>query len=122
MGQPRPLYHIFLSFQTHITNFTTNRYVKKCPSSIWCQDSNSRHLEDESPLITTRPGLPPYYKFTFVKPISYLTYSCWTNDRFRLVNSERVLKLSMIGFEPATSDVESHISANRYSPFKLVGN
>ena len=56
MGQPRPLFHLFLSFQTHITNFTTNRYVKKCPSSIRCWDSNSRPLEHESPLITTRPG------------------------------------------------------------------
>ena len=34
-------------------------YVKKCPSSIWCQDSNSRPLEHDSPPITTRPGLPP---------------------------------------------------------------
>ena len=25
MGQPRPLFHLFSSFQTHITNFTTNR-------------------------------------------------------------------------------------------------
>ena len=31
MGQPRPLIHIFSSFQTHITNFTIKRYVKKCP-------------------------------------------------------------------------------------------
>ena len=28
MGQPRPLFHLFLSFKTHITNFTTNSYVK----------------------------------------------------------------------------------------------
>ena len=34
-------------------------YVKKCPSSIRCQDSNSRPLEHEPPPITTRPGLPP---------------------------------------------------------------
>ena len=31
--------------------------MKKCPSSIWCQDSNSQPLEHESPPITTRPGL-----------------------------------------------------------------
>ena len=58
MGQPRPLFHLFLSFQTHITIFTTNRYVKKCPSNIWCQDSNSWPLAHESPPITTGPGLP----------------------------------------------------------------
>ena len=28
MGQPWPLFNLFLSFQTHITNFTTNRYMK----------------------------------------------------------------------------------------------
>ena len=30
------------------------------PSSIWCRDSNSRPLDNDSPPITTRPGLPPY--------------------------------------------------------------
>ena len=28
MDQPRPLFHLCSSFQTHFTNFTTNRYVK----------------------------------------------------------------------------------------------
>ena len=37
--------------------------VKKCPSSIRCWDLNSRPLEHESPLITTRPGL--LHKFPF---------------------------------------------------------
>ena len=32
-----------------------------CPSSIWCQESNSRPLEHESPPITARPGLPPQW-------------------------------------------------------------
>ena len=59
MDQPWPLFHLFLSFQTHISNYATNAYVKKCPSSIWCQDSNSQPLEHESPPITTRPGLLP---------------------------------------------------------------
>ena len=59
MDQPRSLFHLFLSFQTHITNFTTNMYVKKFPSSIWCKDSNLQPLEHESPPITTRLGLLP---------------------------------------------------------------
>ena len=61
MGHPRPLFHLFSSFQTNITNFTTNKYVKKWPSSIWCWDSNSRPLEHLSPPITTRPGLRDSY-------------------------------------------------------------
>ena len=52
MGQPRPL------FFKHRINFTTNTYVKKCPSSIQYPDSNPQPLEYESPPITTRPGLP----------------------------------------------------------------
>ena len=32
---------------------------KKCPSSIRCWDSNPRHSGHESPAVTTRPGLPP---------------------------------------------------------------
>ena len=38
-------------------------YVKKCPSNIQCQDTNSQHLEHESPPITTRPGLLPNVHF-----------------------------------------------------------
>ena len=48
---------IYVFSNTHITNFTTNRRVKKWPSSIWCWDSNSR---PESSLITTKPGFPPW--------------------------------------------------------------
>ena len=33
MGQPRPLFHFFSSFQTNITILTTNK-CDKCPSSI----------------------------------------------------------------------------------------
>ena len=58
-GQPRLLFHLFSPFRTHITNFTTNWYLKICPSSMWCWDLNSWPLEHESPPITTRPGLPP---------------------------------------------------------------
>ena len=35
--------------------------VKKCPSSIWHQDSNSQPPDYESPPLTTIPGLPPNY-------------------------------------------------------------
>ena len=58
MGHSRPLFHLFSSFQTNITIFTTS-ICEKCPSSIWCWDSNPRPSGDESPPITTRPGLPP---------------------------------------------------------------
>ena len=64
MAQPRPLFFMYATFQTHITNFTTNRYVEKCPSSIWCWDLNSRPLKHESPPITTRPGLLPLIHLT----------------------------------------------------------
>ena len=53
------LFFIYFRLLKHITNFTTNTYVKKCPSSIQCQDSNSQPLEHEPPPITTIPGLPP---------------------------------------------------------------
>ena len=51
----------FFSFYLfkHVTNFTTDTFGEKCPSSIRCRDSNSWPLEHEPPPITTRPGLPP---------------------------------------------------------------
>ena len=61
MGQPRPLFRLFRSFQTNIiTIFTTKICEKsKCPSSIRCWDSKPRPLERESLPITTKAGLPP---------------------------------------------------------------
>ena len=33
--------------------------ISKCPSSIWCRDSNQRPFKHESSPITTGPRLPP---------------------------------------------------------------
>ena len=51
------LFHLFSSFQTNTTFFTTI-YMKKCPSSLRCWDLNPQPSAHESPPITTRPGLP----------------------------------------------------------------
>ena len=42
-----------------------SKYMWKCPSSIWCWNSNPRPSEHESPPITTRPGLPPLNVLVF---------------------------------------------------------
>ena len=55
----RPLFRLFSVFFKQTIQFLQQIYVKKCPSSIRCRDSNPRPLECESPPITTRPGLPP---------------------------------------------------------------
>ena len=65
MGQSRPHFHLFSSFQTNITIFTIN-YVNKCPSSIRCWDLSPRPSGHEFPPITTRPGLPPQVQNYFV--------------------------------------------------------
>ena len=39
--------------------FLQQIFMKKCPSSIRCRDSNPRPLESESLPISTRQGLPP---------------------------------------------------------------
>ena len=62
MGQPRPLYRLFLVFSYKHYKFLQQIYVKKCPTSIRCPDSNPQPSECESPPITTRPGLPPRKK------------------------------------------------------------
>ena len=62
MGQPRPVFVYFRLSKHTLQFFTPNRYVKKCPSSILCRDSNWRPMEQESPPITTTPGLPPTFK------------------------------------------------------------
>ena len=59
MGQPWPLLSfIFGLFKRTSLQVLQKIYVKKCPSSIQCRDSNPQPSERESPPITTRPGLP----------------------------------------------------------------
>ena len=60
-GQPRPLFHLFSVLSNKHYKFLQQIYVKQCPSSIRCRDSNPRPSEHESPSITTRPGLPPNF-------------------------------------------------------------
>ena len=50
---------LFSVFSNEHYKFLQQLYLKKCPSSIRCWNSNPRPLERESLLITTRPGLPP---------------------------------------------------------------
>ena len=69
MGQPRPLIIYFRSFETNIITILQQIYVKKCPSNIWCWDSNPRPLEHESPPITTRPGLLHIYAIVNSLPL-----------------------------------------------------
>ena len=54
MGHPGLFLFIFI-----FSIFTTNIWTK-CPSSIWCWDSNPQPSEHESPPITNRPGRPPF--------------------------------------------------------------
>ena len=55
IGQPWPLFRLFLVFQTIGAIFITNQCAKmSCPSSIWCWDWNTWPLEHESSPITTR--------------------------------------------------------------------
>ena len=58
-GPTRPLFCLFLSFQTNIITIFITNICEKCPSSIRCRDSNLQPLEHEPPPVTTRPGLPP---------------------------------------------------------------
>ena len=76
MGQPRPLFCLFLSFQTNNTILTTNK-CKKCPSSIQRQDSNSQPSDYKSPPLTTRPGLPPLLKLF----LPHFEIQCEDGDR-----------------------------------------
>ena len=88
MGQPRPLFHLFSSFQTNITIFTPNK-CEKGPSSTRCWDSNPQPLINESPPITTKPYtlrtnsifqfFSHYYIYTITPKLTLshvLTYVC----------------------------------------------
>ena len=50
---------IFGLFQTNINIISTTNQYARCPSSIWCWDSNQQPSDCKSFPITSRPGLPP---------------------------------------------------------------
>ena len=76
MGQPRPLFRLFpVFFKQTSLQFLQQIYVKKCPSSIRCRDSNPWPSDRESPPITTRPRLPP---------IVFVFYPTKNNDNLHL--------------------------------------
>ena len=81
MDQPRSLFLLFLVFLYKNFKFLHQIYVKKCPSSIRCWDSNPRPSEHESPSITTRPGLPP---LSLLRLFAYLLRCCYFNLGFEL--------------------------------------
>ena len=56
MGPPQLLLLFTFDLFNQHYNFAT-KYVKKCPSSVRCRNSNPLHSKHESPPITTRPGL-----------------------------------------------------------------
>ena len=71
-ANPGLFFVYFQSFQTNITIFTTT-ICEKCPSSIWCWDSNPQPSEHESLPITTRPGLPPLQLLLGLIVFTYLS-------------------------------------------------
>ena len=63
MCHPRPLFVLFLYFQTKNTIITIEIFVNNCPSSIQYGDSNPRPSEHEFPPITTRPFHSKYLQY-----------------------------------------------------------
>ena len=99
-----PLFHLFSSFQTHITIFTTNK-CEKCPSSRRYCDSNSQPLENESPPITTRPGLPPLHNSFARHPFAHFVNDLLLNNLQLQIIYE--LYLPILFTEAKTIDMKS---------------
>ena len=76
--------------------------VRKCPSSIWCQDLNSRPSDYESPPLTTRPGLPP---ISLKCCIQRMPPMCYTDIMFLLV-------IACFG--------ETHMNVRKYNSTKML--
>ena len=61
MGQPGASFSFIFVFSNTTLQFLKQINMKKYPSSIQRQDSNSQPSDYESPPLTTRPGLPPLF-------------------------------------------------------------
>ena len=65
MGHHRPLLSLIFGLFKQILQFFEQ--CEKGPSTIWCKDSNPRPLGRDSPPITIRPGLPPWFLFLYFR-------------------------------------------------------
>ena len=74
MGQPRPLFRLFSVFSNKHYKFLQQIYVKKCPSSIWCRDSNPQPSQREYPPITTR------HSKSYIVTFLYSTLTCLNSE------------------------------------------
>ena len=74
--------------------FLQQIFVKKCPSSILCQNSNKRLLEHESLPITTRPGLPPDRLNIFTLPINLqIAREIYTKLAVTIIPNYKIFKI-----------------------------
>ena len=113
----RPLFRfIFGVFQKNIT-IIQQYHVKKSPSCLQCWYSNPQLLERDSPLIATRPGLPPmiprdYRSFSRNKTKSWSIFGPFLNDLVELVlwamSSGRPSFLSLISFSCLSGPSRTH--------------
>ena len=80
---------IFVFSNNHFNFYNKYRYVKKCPSSIWCWDSNPCASEHEPSPITTRPGLPQSIVcccFVTQKIIFFLAPNTFSSQKLSITN------------------------------------
>ena len=126
MGHPRPLFRLFLSFQTNITILTTNIREKMLrPSSLRCRDSNPRPLEHESPPKSTRPGLPPnmgMFNWWYIKELRNIPIFIWI--RFLIEQNESLGESELLNFYALSSKMKLTCSVTRLGYFlkRLVKN
>ena len=66
------LFFIYFCLFKHTLQFLQQINVIKCPSSIWCWDSNTRPLKHESPPITNRPGRSNLISIDGIQNAKYL--------------------------------------------------
>ena len=90
MGQPQPLFRLFLVFSNKQYDIYKKSMWKmsKCPSSIQHPDSNPQPFEHESSPITTRPGLHPF--------MAYFCSKDWTENWFLTTLIELIISLNPI--------------------------
>ena len=81
MGHSWSHFNLFSSLETNST-FLIQLFVKKCPSSIQCRDSNPRPSDSESLPKTSGQGLPPIL----------LTFWGFIMNRVPLLNEHLVLR------------------------------
>ena len=114
------VFFIYFSLFRHTLQFLQQINVKKCPSSIHCQDSNSPPLEHESSPIDQ--GSRPFSSFCYLQFLLFGPNPKNTKNWNKLFSRQKGMSISHSLIHPSVDEAKSFSMFKTNRHFKLQGS